>query len=409
MRAAYMAALPEGRESRRELELIPAGEFMMRPHDGRGPYFNRDPEAIIQRTHARGYSLVFDYDHATEMTKETGVPAPASGWITRLFARDGAVWGAIEWTDKAAAAIDAKEYRYYSPVFMHDPDGTVRAIRTAGLTNDPAMFVRALSHANNDWEESDMDLAKLRKALGLATTATEAEVLAAATAAGLLAAGLAELRTAMGLGDDASVTAIATAMTAQRASLKAIATAAGLAEDASAADIETAVKAAAAGGGTDGLKAIAKAAGLAEDASAADIETAVKTAKASAGGNDDPGAFVPRAEFDRLKQDLTSLQQGSAKTAAETAVASAIEAGKVTPASREWALAYAAKDPEGFATFVKDAPAILSNGRVAPSGDPDKGGEVLTEQEKAVCRATGVSEEDFIKSCKAIAAAGQES
>ena len=408
MLAAYMAALPEGRESRRELELIPAGEFMMRPHDGRGPYYNRDPEAIIQRTQARGYSLVFDYDHATELTKETGVPAPASGWIKRLFVRDGAVWGEVDWTDRAAAAIDAKEYRYYSPVFMHDASGNVLAIRTAGLTNDPAMFVRALSHANGNLEEAEMDLAKLRKALGLSTTATEAEILAAATAAGLLKTGMAELRTAMGLGDDASVTAIATAMTALRAGLKAIATAAGLAEDANAADVETAVKAAkASAGGTDGLKAIATAAGLAEDASAADIETAVKAAKASAGGNDDPGAFVPRAEFDRLKQDLTSLQQGSAKTAAETAVASAIEAGKVTPASREWALAYAAKDPDGFATFVKDAPAILSNGRVAPSGDPDKGG-TLTEQEKAICRATGVTEEQFINSRKAIAEAGEE-
>ena len=81
LRAAVMAALPEGRESRRELELIPAGEFRMRPHDGRGPFFNRDPRAVIQRSQAQGYCLVFDYDHATELAKATGAPAPASGWI----------------------------------------------------------------------------------------------------------------------------------------------------------------------------------------------------------------------------------------------------------------------------------------------------------------------------------------
>ena len=40
LRAAVMAALPEGRESRRERELIPVGEFRMPPRDGRGPFVN---------------------------------------------------------------------------------------------------------------------------------------------------------------------------------------------------------------------------------------------------------------------------------------------------------------------------------------------------------------------------------
>ena len=74
-----MAALPEGRESRCELELIRTGEFRMRPHDGRGPFFNRDPRAVIQRSQAHGYSLVFDYDHATELAKARGTLGPASG------------------------------------------------------------------------------------------------------------------------------------------------------------------------------------------------------------------------------------------------------------------------------------------------------------------------------------------
>ena len=108
--------LPEGRESQRELELIPAGEFRMRPHNGRGPFFNRDPRAVTQHSQAQGYSLVFDYDHVTELAKGTAAPAPASGRIQHLFVRDGAV----EWTEKADAAIDAREYRYYSPVLMHD-------------------------------------------------------------------------------------------------------------------------------------------------------------------------------------------------------------------------------------------------------------------------------------------------
>ena len=368
--AAVMAALPEDRNARRELELIPAGEFRMRPHDGRGPFYNRDAEAIIQRSHANAYSLVFDYDHATELNKGTGAPAPASGWIKRLFARDGAVWGEIDWTDKAAAAIDAREYRYYSPVFMHDPDGNVLAVRSAALTNDPAMFVRALSHSTG--KGADMDLEKLRKALGLAATATEAEILAAATAAAGAVAALASVGKALGLEGEQTGETRTPALTAQRT----------------------------------GLAAIATAAGLAEGAALADIEAAVKTAKASAAG--DPGQFVPRAEFDRVKQDLAALQASGAKATATAAVDKAIEDGKVTPASRDWALGYAAKDLEGFAAVVKDAPAILPNGRVAPATAAPEGGDALTADEKAVCAATGLSEEDFVKSRKALAAAGAE-
>lgn len=34
--------------------------------------------------------------------------------------RDGAIWGRVEWTERAAAAIRAREYRFLSPSFGFD-------------------------------------------------------------------------------------------------------------------------------------------------------------------------------------------------------------------------------------------------------------------------------------------------
>ena len=356
-----MAALPES--DRRELELIPAGQFRMRPHDGRGPYFNRGAAGIIERSAA--YSLVFDYDHQTMHTKENGVSAPASGWIKRLFERDGAVWGEVEWTEKARAAMDAKEYRYYSPVFLHDAAGNVSAIRSAALTNDPAMFVPALAHAEtNDPERTDMDLEKLRKALGLAQDATEAQILAAASAA---AAWRADVAKALGLAADA---------TGEQAAAAATAAVGGMAQIAQAAGLE----------GTPAPDAIA---------------TAVAAARA--GSAPDPTQFVPRSEFDRVSHRLTQIETEGVEARATAAVDKAIKAGKVTPAQREWALGYARKDMEGFEAYASAAPAILRHGAISSQPVPDA---ELTADELAVCQAMGVKPDDFKASRKSLIESG---
>lgn len=341
----------------------------MRPHDGRGPYFNRDPEAVIRRTQTAGYSLAFDYDHQTLHTKENGVAAPASGWITRLFVRDGAVWGEVEWTEKARAAMDAKEYRYYSPVFLHTKSGHVQAIRSAALTNDPAMGVAALAHAAiHDRGETDMDLEKLRKALRLAADATAEQVLAAASAA---AAWRADVAKALGLADGATGEDAVAAATANAA----------------------------------GLKRIAKAAGLEETVAADAIATAVAAARAGSTGDPDPAQFVPRADFDRVAQRLSAIETEGAEAKATAAVDKAISEGRFAPASRDHYLAWARKDLAAFEAAAAATPAMVRPGATVPGGAPDPDAD-LTADETAVCAAMGVTPEAFKASRKTLLDAG---
>ena len=54
---------------------------------------------------------------------------------------------------------------------------------------------------------------------------------------------------------------------------------------------------------------------------------------------------------------------------AEHAVEQAMRAGKLVPAQREWAIAYCAADPRGFAAFTARQPALLA-GELNLGGDP---------------------------------------
>lgn len=133
---------------------------------------------------------VIDFEHQTLRAADNGKPAPAAGWFSRLEARDDGLWAVdVEWTAQAAAMIDAKQYRYISPVFPYDKrTGAVLGIAHAALTNDPGLdgltdlaAMAALAyHFSTPEEEPAMK--ELLKALGLPETATEAEALAALAA-----------------------------------------------------------------------------------------------------------------------------------------------------------------------------------------------------------------------------------
>ena len=80
----------------------------------------------------------------------------------------------MEWTQRARAMIEAREYRYISPVFEYRKDSReITRIVGAGLTNDPAYFMTAIASAVNRPQEESMDLNKLRQELGLPATASE--------------------------------------------------------------------------------------------------------------------------------------------------------------------------------------------------------------------------------------------
>ena len=311
-RAATAADLPGGGEAPGEVLLLPAGEIPTRPHDQRAAWRNPDAEAVVAATRGLGLDLAIDYDHQGERSRDNGQPAPAAGWITRVFARAGAVWGAVEWTARAAAMIAAREYRFISPLFEYDArTRVVQRVVGAGLTNDPAFYMRAIARAQPT-ESDEMDLAALRQALGLPEDAAGKDILTAATASA---------------------------------------------------------------GAAAALKRVAAAAGLSADAAASEIETAVSVSRqtaAAGAGDPDPARFVPRAEFERVSERLQAVERARAEERATAAVDAAVSAGKVAPAQRGWALGYAGSDAAGFQAYVDAAPVIVQAGaRRMPSASGD--------------------------------------
>lgn len=152
---------------------------------------------VIALAAARSTDIPIDYEHQILLAEQNGQPAPAAGWIDRAslsWVADGeepGLYGAVTWTDVAAAMIGRDEYRYLSPVFPYDrKDGAVLELLHLALTNTPAIDSTVLAAASARYpnhptpaEETDtMKLADLLARLGLPETTTEDDALAAVAA-----------------------------------------------------------------------------------------------------------------------------------------------------------------------------------------------------------------------------------
>lgn len=160
------------------LMLVPAGHLVGR--DGR-EFVNIDPDAVVAHFNAQRLPMVFDYEHGSVLLADQGHPAPASGWVVELQNRDGAVWGRIEFTDRATQMIEAREYRYYSPALLIELDKeppAVYGLDSVGLTNKPNLDVPAINSLTPQPEHNAMDKVILL-ALGLSDTATADDAVAA--------------------------------------------------------------------------------------------------------------------------------------------------------------------------------------------------------------------------------------
>lgn len=331
-----------------EILLIPAGEVRTRPHDGRAPFHNLDPQAIVAATRELGLDIPVDYDHGLEHV-DTGARGIAAGWINDVFVRDGAIWGKVEWTATATKHLAEREYRFISPVFQFDKaTRAIKRVLSAALTNDPALYMRAIASAHHQTEpEMDELLKALAAALGLAEGSD----------ANAITAAIEKLQA-----DAVKATAAAETMTA-------VATVLGMK------DAEP--------------KAIGEKVG--------ELVKAAAAAKTDS-GEPDPTKFVPIDEYKALAARVEKIEGESTDARATAAVNQAVEGGKVTPGSRDWALAYAKKDPDGFDAFVKAQPVLVKDGALLPGIAPAGGKDgALTADEKAACKALGISEEDFKK------------
>jgi phage I-like protein len=343
------------------IELLPAGDFAGR--DGRGPFRLSHPEAVITATDElrMDAGLPIDYDHATDFAAPVGRPAPAAGWIHQIEVRNGALWGEVEWTRHGAAAVVTHEYRYISPVFEYSADGEVQRLLRAALTNNPNLYLTAISARTDNGAISQSVTAGATRGgdAGARDDQEDAEM-------NDLAARLREL---CGLGEDATAEEIVNEVR-------------NLKQESAGGYRATA--AAAQGGGANG-------------------ETTA-----------DPARYVPIAQFENALTELNRIRATSARERASFRVDAAMKAGKIIPAQREWAITYCQANLRGFEDFVARQPAVIGltaegftgepaaarlsrNERDEPHRDRGRAAGALTRTELTVCARLGLRPEEYLR------------
>ncbi|MDR2024032.1 MAG: phage protease [Hungatella sp.] len=321
------------------VKLLPLGHVKSQKGD-----FDVDKESFAEiRRHfeERGIDIVIDYEHQT--LKD--IQAPAGGWIKDIILEDGAIAAKVEWTPTARKYLENKEYKYLSPVVLvRKADNKAMELHSAALTNSPAIdgmfaIVNSWSFENGG---NNMELIKkLAALLGLGEDATEEQVLKQLETA---------LKEAKDLKDAAS-------------------------GDKGAEEPEKVVA----------NKVVCELLGLKGGAPTEDVTAKIMELK-----NGKTSGFNSEVEIKALKEQL-------AKRDADDAVLKALKAGKIAVPQKEWAEAYALKDPTGFAAFVEKAPQVVPIGEIEFDLKANKAEEKPDEETLFVCKQLGISEEDLKK------------
>lgn len=147
--------------------------------------------------------------------------------------------------------------------------------------------------------------------------------------------------------------------------------------------------------------------GLAADADDDTIVTAVNQARA-VNRPVDLTAYAPRAELETavnrantVTAERDALLKDKTDAEIEAAISGAQDAGKIIPASAETYRAMCREDGglKRFQDLVATLPVIAgaAETRAAAKIETAAGKSALTEEERAVCRVLGQSEEDFLK------------
>lgn len=336
--------------------LMPAGTFHA-PRgaaEGTGPWHlsAEAAQAIIRLAAARSTDIAIDYEHQILYSEKNGQPAPASGWVDprSLEYREDGLYGTVAWTAKARAAIEdgpngePPEYRYLSPVFPYDANGVPLDLLHLALTNTPAIDEgaaqlaaarMAITHdAPDDVQEIDtVKREQLIATLGLATDATDEQI----------------------------DTAIA-ALKAAKADAEAFRTALGAKDDAKPAEAVAALKA------------------------------------SSAAAPVDMTQFVPVAVYQETTQQLAALKANSNTAELDALITEGLADGRIPgKATADWlrtqGLAACKAHLEG-APSIAALKTTQTQGK-HPEGKETKGDGKLNETELAVCKAMGLTPEQY--------------
>lgn len=115
--------------------------------------------------------------------------------------------------------------------------------------------------------------------------------------------------------------------------------------------------------------------------------------------------FVPRADYQlalnratTLETELTSIKNAGLETAINTEIDAALQAGKITPATKDYYIAQCRQEGglERFRDFVKVA-AVVGADTNLDDKDPSKTSTALNAEQLEVIERCGLTVEDFKK------------
>jgi phage I-like protein len=290
-------------------------------------------QALADRSMSAAKGGMIPIDFGHGMDGLAGANPRAAGWITALSVVENRIMADVEWTTEGAEALEGKMFRFISPTFTV-PKGQSEVGHILRAGLTNNPALPELSLVASQQEKSKMSFAQLAAKLGMPDETDEAKILAAAEGA-----------------------------------------------------IDQ----------VDHLTPIIAAAGLSGALTAAGATAVVAKMADTSAAQPDPTKFVPLAVFSELQTQLASAQTQIGEDRTSAIVASAITAGKVTPAMKDWATSYAEKDLDGFKTWLASAPSFVAGAPLTPAGDPPAANDgKLTAEEVAICAATGISEEAFL-------------
>ncbi|MGY3872588.1 phage protease [Aeromonas dhakensis] len=350
-------------------QLLPVGPFKARdgrPFDVASGHWQLDGQiaaALIARAKALGQDILIDYDHQTLKVDQNGQPAPAAGWYNgdEIEWREGqGLFIKPRWTERAAALVAAKEYRFLSAVFPYDAQGRPLELRMTAITNDPGV-------------------------VGMQALAA----LSALPASSLIPIQPGQLATSSHV-----------AQQEKSMNEHVIALLGKLGIQPGADGQFTAEQGTAALAALDTLQASAKKAPELEAALAAE-RTSLAALKAQSGGQVDLAQYVPVTTYHALVTQVAALTAQVDTTDAATLIKEARTAGKVVAAEEEYLTAYAAqKGVAALKALLEPRPAIAAltaSQTVAVTLPERKGEAVLSAEDKYAADQLGISHEEFAK------------
>jgi phage I-like protein len=167
----------------KRIQLLPPGP-KIKGRDGR-EWIMKDSEAVAAAPNAYLPNHSIDENHAVDHKAPKGESSPAFGWFSNVAAEaNGSVWADVEWTKKGAEAVANLEYRYLSPVILHNEKGEVTSILRAALSNSPNLDIKSLNSQTPETAPpagpaKEHSMQKILAALGLPADATEDGAVAA--------------------------------------------------------------------------------------------------------------------------------------------------------------------------------------------------------------------------------------